>query len=150
MSHFKFRMQNVISLRERQRDEAAGSYKEAMSAKTKVEGQVAELLQEFAQQVPLQSECSIGTINTQRLIESQSYQLHLMQQVSQLREQIALIETECEKRRLKLVKQEQALRSLEKLREKKRAQWDRVEAEREQMTLDQWAGFKYWKESQSY
>ncbi len=149
MPHFKFRMQNIIGLRERERDAAAGSYKEALAAKTKVEGQVDELLQEHAQQAPLQSESSVGTINTQRLIESQRYQLHLLQQVSQLREQIALIETECEKRRLKLVKQEQSLSSLEKLRDKQRAQWNTLEAEREQTALDQWAGFKYWKESQS-
>ncbi|MCA9159774.1 MAG: flagellar export protein FliJ [Planctomycetales bacterium] len=149
MSHFKFRMQNIVGLRERERDAAAASYKEALAAKTKVEGQVDELLQEHAQQVPLQSQSSVGAINTQRLIESQRYQLHLLQQVSQLREQIALIETECEKRRLKLVKQEQALRSLEKLRDKQRAQWNTLEAQREQTAIDQWAGFKYWKESQS-
>lgn len=149
MSHFKFRMQNIVGLRERERDAAAASYKEALAAKTKVEGQVDELLQEHAQQVPLQSQSSVGAINTQRLIESQRYQLHLLQQVSQLREQIALIETECEKRRLKLVKQEQALRSLEKLRDKQRAQWNTLEALREQAAIDQWAGFKYWKESQS-
>ncbi|MCC7335571.1 MAG: flagellar export protein FliJ [Pirellulaceae bacterium] len=149
MSHFKFRMQNIVGLRERERDAAAGSYKEALAAKTKVEGQVDELLREHAQQVPLQSASSVGAINTQRLIESQRYQLHLLQQVSQLREQIALIETECEKRRLKLVNQEQALRSLEKLRDKQRAQWNTLEAQREQTAIDQWAGFKYWKESQS-
>ncbi|MCA9182508.1 MAG: flagellar export protein FliJ [Planctomycetales bacterium] len=149
MSHFKFRMQNIVGLRERERDAAAASYKEALAAKTKVEGQVDELLQEHAQQVPLQSQSSVGAINTQRLIESQRYQLHLLQQVSQLREQIALIETECEKRRLKLVKQEQALRSLEKLRDKQRAQWNTLEAQREQTAIDQWTGFKYWKESQS-
>lgn len=149
MAHFKFRMQNIVGLRERERDAAAGSYKEALSAKTKVEGQVDELLQEYTRQMPLQSESSTGTINTQRLIESQRYQLHLLQQVSQLREQIALIDAECEKRRLKLVKQEQALSSLEKLRDKQRAQWNTLEAEREQIALDQWSGFKYWKESQS-
>lgn len=149
MSHFKFRMQNIVGLRERERDAAAGSYKEALAAMAKVEGQVDELLREHAQQVPLQSKSSVGAINTQRLIESQRYQLHLLQQVSQLREQIALIETECEKRRLKLVHQEQALRSLEKLRDKQRAQWNTLEAQREQTAIDQWAGFKYWKESQS-
>lgn len=149
MSHFKFRLQNIIGLRERDRDAAAGSYKEAQAAKIKLEGQVDELLREHAQQMPLQSGCSIGTINTQRLIESQRYQLHLLQQASQLREQIALIDEECEKRRLKLIQKEQALSSLEKLRDKQRTQWNTREAECGQTALDQWVGFKYWKESQS-
>ena len=149
MPHYKFRLQNIVGLRERERDAAAGSYKEALAAKAKLEGQVAELLQEHAQQLPLQAGSSVGQINTQRLIESQRYQLHLMQQANQLRSQIELIEAECEKRRLKLVVKEQALRSLEKLRDKQRTQWNAQQAEREQIALDQWAGFKYWKESQS-
>ena len=149
MAHYQFRLENIVGLRERERDAAAGAYKEALAAKAKLEGQVDELLQEHAQQMPLQSDCGVGTINTQRLIESQRYQLHLLQQVSQLREQIGLIEAECEKRRWKLVKQEQSLSSLEKLREKQRVQWNTREAEREQIALDQWSGFKYWKESQS-
>ena len=149
MPHYKFRLQNIVGLRERERDAAAGSYKEALAAKAKLEGQVAELLQEHAQQMPLQADSSVGQINTQRLIESQRYQLHLMQQANQLRSQIELIEAECEKRRLKLVVKEQALRSLEKLRDKQRTQWNAQQAEREQIALDQWAGFKYWKESQS-
>ncbi len=149
MPHFKFRLQNIIGLRERERDAAAGAYKEALAAKAKLEGHVDELLLEYAEQMPLQSESSVGTINTQRLVESQRYQLHLLQQVSQLREQIAMIEAECEKRRLKLVRQEQSLSSLEKLRDKQRAQWNALEAQSEQMALDQWAGFKYWKESPS-
>ena len=149
MAHFKFHLQNIVGLRERERDVAAGSYKEALAAKAKLEGHIDELLREHAQQLPLQSEFSVGTINTQRLIESQRYQLHLLQQVNQLREQIALVEAECEKRRFKLVKHEQALSSLEKLRDKQRAQWNTLEAEREQIALDQWSSFKYWKESQS-
>jgi flagellar export protein FliJ len=149
MPQYKFRLQNIVGLRERERDAAAGSYKEALAAKAKLEGQVAELLQEHAQQLPLQAGSSVGQINTQRLIESQRYQLHLMQQANQLRSQIELIEAECEKRRLKLVVKEQALRSLEKLRDKQRTQWNAQQAEREQIALDQWAGFKYWKESQS-
>ncbi len=149
MAHFQFRLQNVVVLRERERDRAAGSYKDALAAKEKLEHQIAGLMEEHQQQMPLQAGSISGQVNTQRLIESQRYQLHLMQQAQQLREQVKLIDAECEKRRLALVKREQALSSLEKLREKQREQWTTLQAEREQIELDQWAGFKYWKETQT-
>ena len=149
MSYNKFRLKNILSLRERERDAAAGSYKEALAAKAKLEGQVDELLQEHARQMPVQSASNLGHINTQRLIESQRYQLHLMQEVAELRGQIALIDGECEKRRRKLVGREQALRSLEKLRDNQQAEQTAQEIQREQIALDQWSSIKYWSESQS-
>mgnify|MGYP003381905184 CR=1 FL=1 len=149
MAHFQFRLQNVVGLRERERDRAAGSYKEALAAKDKLERQIDDLMEEHHQQMPLQAGSSSGQVNTQRLIESQRYQLHLLQQAQQLREQVKLIDAECEKRRMILVVREQALSSLEKLREKQREQWNASQAEREQIELDQWAGFKYWKHSQT-
>lgn len=149
MSHNKFRLKNILSLRERERDAAAGSYKEALAAKAKLQSQVDELLQEHAQQMPIQSALNQGHIDTQRLIESQRYQLHLMQEVAELRGQIALIDGECEKRRRKLVTREQALSSLEKLRDKQQAEQTRRGIEREQIALDQWSSIKYWSDSQS-
>ena len=99
--------------------------------------------------MPIQSASNLGYIDTQRLIESQRYQLHLMQEVNGLRGQIAMIDGECEKRRLKLVGREQALRSLEKLRDKQQAERTAREIHREQIALDQWSSIKYWSESQS-
>lgn len=142
-----FRMQNIVSLRARQRDTAAGAYKEALAAKAKLQSQIDELLREHAAQKPLQTRSSGGQVNTQWLIESQRYQLHLLQQVGAINAQLELIDAECEKRRLNLVTKEQALRSLEKLREKKQAEWALHLATREQDALDQFANFQHWKES---
>ena len=133
-----------MRLRERDRDAAANSYKEAMLAKEKLLKQVDELMQEYATQQPVQSDSNLGQVNTQRLLESQRYQMHLLQQVHQLRSQLQIVEAEVEKRRLKLVKKEQDLRSLEKLRENKEAEWNTQRLHREQIALDQWAGFQYW------
>jgi flagellar export protein FliJ len=144
-----FRLENIIILRERQRDTAAGSYKEALAAKSKLETQIESLQQEYAAQLPLQANYSAGQVNTQRLIESQRFQLHLLQQVANLRAQLELIVAECEKRRLNLVLKEQALSSLEKLRVKQQALWTAMEISREQEMLDQWASFKHWKETRS-
>ncbi len=149
MAQDKFRLHNIVTLRERQRDKAAGSYKEALAAKEKLQLQVDELLQEHAAQQPLQWSSIAGRVDSQRLIESQRYQLYLLQMVNTLRSQIELIDGECEKRRLVLVRAEQALSSLEKLRDKQQAASIAKQLEREQIALDQWSGFKYWKEIQS-
>ncbi len=149
MSRYKFRLKNFVTQRERERDAAAGSYKEALAAKAKLEGQVEDLLREHAQQRPIQSASNLGHINTQRLIESQRYQLHLLQEVADLRGKISLIDGECEKRRLKLVSREQALKSLEKLRDKQQAEQTSRDSQREQIALDQWSSIKYWSASQS-
>lgn len=149
MAKHKFHLESVVTLRERQRDAAAASYREALAAKEKLQTQVEALMREHAEQQPLQWSSISGRVDSQRLIESQRYQLHLLQMVSTLRSQIEMVESECEKRRLVLVTAEQSLTSLEKLRDKQQAAWENRQIEREQLALDQWSGFKYWKESQS-
>ena len=148
MAKFQFRLESLTRLRVRERDTAAASYKEALAAKEKLEAHVQELLDEHASQNPLQSQSVIGQVNSQRVIESQRYQMHLMQQVSHIRSQIEMIEAECEKRRQKLVKRDQELSSLQKLADKQQQEWETNELNRQQDALDQWSGFKYWKQSQ--
>lgn len=62
-----------------------------------------ELHGEMAAQARLQSEASSGVINTQRMLESQRYQLHLLSQIQTIKDNIALIEQECERRQQLLV-----------------------------------------------
>ncbi len=144
-----FRLQNILGLRERERDTAAGAYREALLAKDKLLAHIEELVREHADQRPVQSQSVMGQVDTQKLIESQRYQIHLLQQANTLRAQMQIIESECDKRRLVLVKREQALNSIEKLKVKQAAQWQLEQAEAEQVALDQWAGFKYWREQRS-
>ncbi len=139
----------MVRLRERERDVAAESFKQAQYARQKLLLQVDELLEEHASQVPLQSDSIAGQVNPQRLLESQRYQMQLLQEVAQLKSQIQLVEAECEKRRLTLVKHEQNVSSLEKLRSKQQAEWEADRQRLEQLALDQWAGFRYWKVSPS-
>jgi flagellar export protein FliJ len=145
VTQFQFRLQNILRLRERERDAAAKAYKEATTAKEKLLNQVEQLMQEYSDQHPVQASSNTGHVNPQRLIESQRYQMHLLQQVHHLRSQIELVDAECEKRRLTLLKKEQNLSSLEKLRESNLAEWNLQLGQREQIALDQWAGFQYWK-----
>ena len=149
MKQFKFRLENVQILRERERDAAAEAYRQALLAISKLEQEVDRVLAEHASQLPVQTGSIQGSVNPQRMLESQRYQMHLMQQVAQLRSQIQLVQGEAEKRRLVLVTREQAVRSLEKLAEQQAAEWEIVNQQRAQIALDEWAGFRYWREQQA-
>ena len=143
---FKFQLQNVQTLRERERDAAADAFRQAQLAISKLEEETECLLQEHASQLPLQANSIQGNVNPQRLLESHRYQMHLLQQVAHLRSQVELVKSEAEKRRLVLVKREQAVRSLEKLAEQQRAEWEAASEQRAQIALDEWSGFQYWNE----
>ena len=144
MSQFKFRLRSIQALRERERDAAADSYRQARLAISKLEEEVARVLNEHAAQNPT-LETIQGNINTQRLLEVQRYQMHLMQQVEQLRSQIQMVEVEAEKRRLLLVKREQAVHAMQNLQDRQQLEWETANQVRAQIALDEWSGFRYWK-----
>lgn len=145
---FRFRLQSIVRLRERDRDEAAEAFRQALRAKQILEEQVSEIETERKQQNELRKATNAGSVDFQKIIDAQRYQMFLESQVVELQGQIALIEQECQRRRAKLVKCEQAVRSLEKLEEHQRTEWDAQQASNEQNTLDQWSSFRYWSKSQ--
>jgi flagellar FliJ protein len=149
MSQFKFRLQNVQTLRERLRDEAADSLQQAMLAIQKLTEQMEQIQTEFAHQAQLQSQASSGVIDTQRVLESQRYQTHLLSEIDSVRNNISLIEQECERRKQILIKREQDVRSLDKLRESQLSQHQHAQTIAAQGRLDEWAGFHFWKDSQA-
>ena len=146
---FRFRLQSIVRLRERERDAAAESLRQALQAKQILEDQVEELLAERNGLNALRSVANQGHIDTQQMINAQRYQMYLDGQVAGLRQQISLVEQECQRRRAALVKCEQTVRSLEKLEEHQQAEWNNQQATNEQNTLDQWSSFRYWTDSQT-
>lgn len=145
---FRFRLQSIVRLRERERDEAAESLRQALQAKQILEGQVDELRNERLQLNQARIAHANEPMDAQRILDAQRYQMYLDGQVAGLRQQIALIEQECQRRRAALVKCEQAVRSLEKLREHQQNEWNTQEASNDQNTLDQWSSFRYWSNNQ--
>lgn len=146
---FRFRLAQVQKLRERDRDTAADALGQARLAATRLQEEIERLQQEHADQGPFQAQLGKGTVSPQRILESQQYQAHLVSQIAELRSQLRLVEGEIEKRRQLLVKREQAVQSMEKLHARQREEWE-AEAERQnQIAMDEWAGFHYWKEQQS-
>jgi flagellar protein FliJ len=149
MSQFKFRLASVQRLRERLRDEAADSLQQARLAVQKLTQQLDQLQTDFNDQAKLQSQASSGVINTQRVLESQRYQTHLLAEMGTVRDNISLVEQECERRKHILIKREQDVRAMEKLRESQLAQHQEAAIIAAQGRLDEWAGFHFWKKSQT-
>lgn len=146
---FRFRLAQVQKLRERERDAAADALSQAKLAESKLNEEIDRVLREHADQVPLQSRSGQGNVNPQQIMESQRFQVHLMSQVAQLREQLELVRTESERRRQMLVKREQGVRALEQLEEHQRAEAAELAEQQSQTVLDEWASFHHWKQSRS-
>ncbi len=147
-NNFRFRLQSVVRLRERDRDEAAEALRQGLQAKQILENQVSDIQLERSQQDGLRLASKTGTVNFQKMIDAQRYQSYLDNQMADLQGQISLIDQECERRRARLVKCEQAVRSLEKLETHQRTEWTAQQASKDQNTLDQWSSFRYWSNHQ--
>lgn len=147
---FQFRLHSVARLRARDRDDAAEALRQALQAKQILESQVSEIQVERNQQDALRTVTAKNPIDFQKMIDAQRYQLYLDSQVAELQGQISLIDQECQRRRARLVKCEQAVRSLEKLEQHQHNEWKALQATREQNTLDQWSSFRYWSDNQAH
>ncbi len=147
MAAFKFRLEQVIGLRTRQRDAAAADYRTAIEKARQLEAMIAELEEEIASQKKIQSTTVGQTIDPQRHINSQRYELSILRQITEIRSNLNLVEQECEKRRKVMVCKEQDLKSIENLRDKQRSQWIDEQNRVEQLALDEWAATKHWKSS---
>lgn len=144
MADFQFRLKNVETLRLRNRDMAAESLRQAHEAKKILLDQKSDLEAEVVDQSTLQSQSATGVLQTQRVLESQRYQLHLLSQIKQLQEKIDLVEQECQRRQKALIERETEVKALEKLRETQQAQWQHLQFVRAQNRLDEWASYRHW------
>jgi flagellar export protein FliJ len=147
MNQFKFRLQSVQKLRERLRDEAADALQQAHLAIQKLNGQLAQFDTEMNEQARLQHQLSDGVINTHKVLESQRYQMHLLAEIQQVKHNIELIQQECQRRQLVLIKREQDVRALEKLRDSQAEQWQQEQLILQQSRMDEWAGFRHWNQT---
>lgn len=145
MANFIFRLQSVLKLKERERDRAAEAVEQAAAAKNMLLNQIDDLQSESEQQNPVREHASVGMVNVQRLVEAQRFQLFISQQIAALEANVAAIEKELELRRNKLIKCEQSLRVLEKLRDRKLAAWNTSQLQKQQARLDEWAGYRHFE-----
>jgi flagellar FliJ protein len=145
MSGFQFRLKGVQQIRERLRDKAAEAMKAAAMAIETLQSEIDSRRTEIASQSRNQVDSSVGLINTQRVLDSQRYQLYLLSEIQKLQEKIDLIRQELERRRATLVQREQDVKALEKLKANQLQQWEYQQAVRQQSRLDEWASFRFWQ-----
>jgi flagellar FliJ protein len=141
MARFKFRLATLLRLREATRDERRAELAEAYRAD--------DVLREYSDRVGrelgwLQAQCrkvaGPGTVDVDRLVEAQRYEVILRAQRRQLAERLDALGTEIDRRRQSLVAADRDVRLLERLREKQARRHLREENRREIKELDEVAG----------
>ena len=138
MSKFKFRLATLLRLREVARDQRRADLAEAY--------RVDDLLQEqldlmAGQRRTLVERCreavGPGTVDVDRLVEAQRFELTLNAQCKHIEGQREKVTEEIERRREALVGANREVRVLEKLREKQTQRHRREENRRETKSLDE-------------
>ncbi|HEY4760328.1 MAG TPA: flagellar export protein FliJ, partial [Thermoguttaceae bacterium] len=118
MAKFKFRLATLLKLREATRDERRAELAQAYRADDVLRGHLDEVHTELQ---ALRDQCrkvaGPGTIDIDRLIEAQRYELILKVQQRHLNEQRQRLAAEIERRRVALLAANREVRVLEKLRE---------------------------------
>jgi flagellar export protein FliJ len=141
MAKFKFRLATLLRLREAARDERRGHLAEALRAEELLNRRAAELdasVAELRSQINQQS--LSGTIDVEKLINSQRYGALLEAERVMLAQQASQVADEIENRRQALLAADREVHVLEKLRENQQRAHREHEERTEMKALDEIAG----------
>ena len=132
MSEPRFQLATLLRLRESTRDECREQLAEADRAEQAIIDQLTRLGME---QQRVQEECrkaaGPGDVEVGRLVEAHRYAVSLRARENELRQQRQTLAAEIQRRRQALLKADQDVQVLEKLRDR-RLERQRMEAERQQ------------------
>ena len=138
MAKFTFRLATLLRLREATRDERRAELAEAYHVDDVLRRHIDEVAEELNR---LERECrkvaAPGTVNLDRLIDAQRYDLVLRSRQSELHGQREAIGAEIQRRREKLLTADRDVRVLEKLREKHALRHQQEESRREAKQIDE-------------
>jgi flagellar protein FliJ len=138
MSH-AFRFDSIVQLRQRQRDAAAMSVDEVARAIRMVDERLSEIQTEISNLDSQRRSALVGSVAVTTLTDIQRHQLILLGNIQHLNQQRATLLQEKNRRDHILLKAQQALKSLEKLRDKRLDAVQAHEAQMVQNRLDEWA-----------
>jgi flagellar FliJ protein len=138
MARFKFRLATLLKLREAVRDERRAELAQAYRA----DDVLNKLLEQTRTELnSLEDQCrkaaGPGTIDIDRLIEAQRYEIILKLQQRHLNEQRGRLAAEIERRRVALLAANREVRILEKLRERQLEQYQQAENRLDVKRLDE-------------
>jgi flagellar FliJ protein len=133
MNMFRFRLETLLRLRLAERDQRRAELAKALRAEELLRAEDRAL---EGQQMDAAAHSRLlkspGAANVDALLETHRYEVVLAAQRRQLKQQIAQVEAETERRRQVLVEADRQLRVLEKLRERQAAAW-RKETQRQEV-----------------
>ncbi len=140
MQPFKFRLATLLRLRSNERDERRAELAKAYEAADILAQRQAEIEAEQADIRRQQAELvGPGHASIEKILHVQRYTLILRVNLGQLAQQQAQVAAEVERRRLVLVEADRQVRILEKLSEKKFAEYQAEELRLEMRELDEQA-----------
>jgi flagellar export protein FliJ len=139
----KFRLATLLKIRERDRDQAAKMVQDARLAMAKVEENKRELLAQNAEMNDLRKGASSGAVDLRGLLDAQRFQMILIAQVQQLDEHLGKLNQELERREALLLKCQQAVKSLEKLRDQRTESAEILALLKQQERTDEWSSVRH-------
>lgn len=138
MAKFKFRLATLLRLRETTRDGRRAELAEAYRVDDLLRRRFDELSSEIeAARGQCRRAAGPGTVDVDRLLEAQRYELTLRSQQGQLEQQRKGVAAEIERRRATLVEANREVRVLEKLRDTQSDRHRQEEDRREIKQLDE-------------
>ena len=139
----KFRLATLLKIRERDRDQAAKMVQDARLAIAKVDENKRELMVQNTEMNDLRKGASSGAIDLRRLLDAQRFQMVLAAQVQQLDEHLGKLQQELERREASLLKCQQAVKSLEKLRDQRMESAEIFALLKQQERTDEWSSVRH-------
>jgi flagellar export protein FliJ len=138
MRQFTFRLETVLKLREQEREDRKRDLQQAYAARDILSQQQNALEMERKNlDATLRKSLLQGNIDADHMLACRRYETVLNAQRDYLVQQLAAIDAEIEKRQQALVEANRAVRILELLREKQRADHEKHEKSREIKELDE-------------
>ena len=135
---FAFRLEKLLKLRERHRDERGLALAQAERAVQILDGQLADLKSEqAANREAARKAQQAGPLEVDRLLDSHRYQLMLAGQEKHLQQQRERVSLEVARRRAALVEADRQVKVLEKLRENQRLAFVAEQQRKENNELDE-------------
>lgn len=134
-----FRLDSVLKLRQRERDQAGKDVADAVAAIALLDTKLSEIAVQQRQLESLRRDFSQGSISTNRMLDAERYQLVLAAQHAHVSGDRSLLVQELDRRRAKLVIRQQAVKALEKLEQRHDERFAEEQRKRQQLLLDEWS-----------
>ena len=139
----KFRLATLLKLRIRDRDIAAKAVQDVRNAIAKLTERENEIHASNREMDEYRKQASHGAVNLYQILDAQRFQMVLAAQLDQIADHQSKLKQELERREFTLLKTQQAVKSLEKLKEQRDHATEVHALAKQQERLDEWASIRH-------